>query len=450
MTVTQWIALGCALLAVLLFALAVLLARRIAELTADGRRLHAQNAHLAQENNRFRAEITGLQQRLRAVTAAAAGGAPDRAAYQAELDRQFAQLKQFQLDLERELADARRERDAALAELARLRSAPEPSPAPPGAMPPLATAGPSGPADAAAGQIPAALDPVPDTEVDAGDQGGFLIRAASLRGPRHRRAAVPRKDAFLLRSFDGRFRRPFTLAVVAAGDPAGAWAQLAARTTCLSLATQLGSQARTLEEVLRDGGGEELLGELLHTVVEGTAESLTHLARSRNAAPAAAATDFVAVLSPMGDMPVRRHLVFGTGPCAVSRLRGGAWQTVFTPAAPAAPAAPGGSPPARTPEAASAALRHGVVDTEQGDVLAVCGPSVAELLHDGDVQEFLARQWSDGAPHLPEFLWQLGVAVRGATADRTAVCLWEFGRVADVRLSAPSRAAWSEPAPAGG
>ncbi|MGP3999652.1 protein phosphatase 2C domain-containing protein [Streptomyces sp. 8N706] len=440
----DWITVGSTLLSLILMVLLALSVRRTRRLMGGEQRLGREVAALREQHRELAASrpdpraLEALRHQLAAAQELSTGQAQ-----QAQRD------ERLQQDLRRQLSVAQVQRDAAQEEAERLRNrplpeppaAPEPPPVLPGTMPPLAAAGASGTAEPMAGQVPAGLDPVPDTEVDAGDQGGLLLRAASVRGARHRRAAVHRKDAFLLRSYDGRFRRPFTLAAVAAGDPAGEWAQIAARRTCLSLADQLGSLAQTVERVVEGDGDEDLLRELLHTVVDGTVESLSHLARSRNAAdPSDAATEFIALLSPVGDTDSRRHLVFGVGPCAAIRLRDGEWEVVFTPA-PAEASGGAAERSERTVQDTSEALRHGFVETLPGDVLAVCSPAAARLLLDQDAREFLAEQWSDGAPHLAEFLWQMGVHVRGATADRTAVCLWEFGSVAQVRRSGPSRAA---------
>ncbi|MGW4028890.1 hypothetical protein ACWEFL_06120 [Streptomyces sp. NPDC004838] len=300
-------------------------------------------------------------------------------------------------------------------------------------VPELPTAGPGAETDTGSGQVPADLDPVPDTEADGGDQGALRIRAASVRGLRHRRAAVPRRDAFVLRSYDGRFNRPFTLAALAAGNPVGNWAQIAARRTCLSLADQLAGQAGTLEQVL-SGGDHGVLRELLHSVVTGTADSLTRLAQSRNAASTASvATDFVAVLSPMGDTEERDHLVFGVGPCGALRLRNGRWERLPLPGTHANPAPSPFDRGGRT-------LWYGTASTVPDDVLVLCSPATLDLLQNTHVQDFLGDQWSAGAPHLPEFLWQFGVRTRGAAGDRTAVCLWDSGSVSRIGSAAPPAA----------
>jgi hypothetical protein len=348
----------------------------------------------------------------------------------AEAEARGRDADRYRADAESARADAdsaRTEAEALAQALALLRAETDAARVRP--VPALPTAGPGEETDSGSGQVPAGLDPVPDTEADGGDQGALRIRAASVRGSRHRRAAVPRRDAFVLRSYDGRFNRPFTLAALAAGNPAGTWAQVAARRTCLSLADQLAGHAGTLEQVLA-GGDPAVLRELLHSVVSGTADSLTRLAQSRNATPLIAATDFVAALSPMGDTGRRSHLVFGVGPCGALRLRDGRWERLPLPGTDAGPAP-------RPFDRGGRTLWHGTAETVPDDVLVLCTPATLDLLRNTHVQDFLADQWSSGTPHLPEFLWQFGVRTRGAADDRTAVCLWDAGFVSRLTAAGP-------------
>ncbi|MEU6339333.1 protein phosphatase 2C domain-containing protein [Streptomyces sp. NPDC046977] len=269
--------------------------------------------------------------------------------------------------------------------------------------------------------VPGALalgrDGVHDTVVDGADLGPLHVRGGSLRGGRHRADQRFRRDAFLTRTLP-EFPRPTLLSAVAAGNPLGLWSRTAAELLCESLGTQLDAFAKPLDTALADDASPETVTDLLRTALRGTANSLERLGHRHQADTRDVSADVLAVLSPLGETPVRRHLVLGTGTGVAFLLRDGAWHPVLELSESTA-WSPGRALPA------GCELRHRSVHTRPGDVLVLCTGATAELIRRPDVAKHLADAWTVGSPDLLGFLQQSAFRTAAADTDRTLVCLWE-------------------------
>lgn len=260
-------------------------------------------------------------------------------------------------------------------------------------------------------------DSVPDTVVDGADLGSLRVRGTSQRGGRNRADQRFRRDAFLTRILP-EFPRPTLLSAVSAGHPLGRWSQAAADLLCESLATQIGAFAKPLESALASDESAEAVTDLLRTALRGTAGSLERLAHRHQAEAEDVSADVLAVLTPLGQTSVRRHLVLGTGSGVALLLRDRSWHPVLElgpdTAWTTARALPTGC-----------ALRHQSVDTRPGDTLVLCTGATAELVRSPEVAKFLAEAWRPGAADLVGFLQQTAFRTTGGDTDRTLVCLWE-------------------------
>ncbi|MFD9002284.1 protein phosphatase 2C domain-containing protein [Streptomyces sp. NPDC059582] len=260
-------------------------------------------------------------------------------------------------------------------------------------------------------------DSVPDTVVDGADLGSLRVRGTSQRGGRNRADQRFRRDAFLTRILP-EFPRPTLLSAVSAGHPLGRWSQAAAGLLCESLATQLGAFAKPLESALASDESAEAVTDLLRTAIRGTAGSLERLAHRHQAEAEDVSADVLAVLTPLGQTSVRRHLVLGTGSGVALLLRDRSWHPVLElgpdTAWTTARALPSGCE-----------LRRQSVATRPGDTLVLCTGATAELVRSPEVAKFLAETWRPGAADLLGFLQQTAFRTTGGDTDRTLVCLWE-------------------------
>ncbi|GAA1232850.1 hypothetical protein GCM10009665_23880 [Kitasatospora nipponensis] len=279
-------------------------------------------------------------------------------------------------------------------------------------------------------ELPLGRDTAADSVVDGADLGALVVRAASVRGDRHREEKEHRRDCALLRLVDG-FGAPVLLSSVAAGAPDGELSQSAATAACRALALQLGHYAPTLRERLFDPRADVELAGTLKVACQGVARSVRLVALGAGAEQADRAaevggqadTSLLAVLSELGDRESRRHVAFGVGDGVVLRLRsaqdGWEWQTLFEPAAGARALRLPGSPEG---------VGWARFDTVPGDTVVVATRPVAELLQRADLAHWFARRWGGRQPYLTAFLSDLNIRVRSTGGDRSLACLWDFGQ----------------------
>ncbi|MET8679572.1 hypothetical protein ABZW18_18860 [Streptomyces sp. NPDC004647] len=275
--------------------------------------------------------------------------------------------------------------------------------------------------------LPLERDTAADTVVDGADLGPLRVRATSQRGGRNRTDQRHRRDGLLLHTFRG-FARPVLLSVAAAGNPVGQWSQAGAVLASKSLVTHLHTFAGPLEAALSGDGGQDTVTDLVRSTLRGAAKNLDRLADRHQVSPEQVSTEIVALLTPLGDAVGRRHLMFGAGSGEVLLHRQGRWSTAGS-----AVTGEGAGPVADTaswradralPVGESAAYWR-TFETGPGDLVLVCTGATAQLFRRPETADFFAEVWSDGIPDLHQFLWQTGVRVPGAEADRTLICLWE-------------------------
>jgi Protein phosphatase 2C len=270
--------------------------------------------------------------------------------------------------------------------------------------------------------LPLGLDATPDSIADGADLGPLLIRAASIRGDRNRLDARFRGDAFLLHAFEGRFPRPVLLSVVAEGMGYGGWASAGADRLCRSLATALDERAGGISTTWSEGSETNVLHNLLRSATQAAVLPLRELAKIKNTP---LPTEFTAVLTPLGDVARRQHLIFGVGRGMVWRVRGDNWEVPYP--------APDSSPSSASLPDEPEAVTWATVETEPGNTLLLCTGSMGKLTQRKLVQDFLTKAWSQGTPHLTEFLWQMTFRAPTAMDDRTVIGLWDYGTSAAVR-----------------
>jgi hypothetical protein len=304
-------------------------------------------------------------------------------------------------------------------------------------------------------ELPLGRDTVADSIVDGADLGPLVVRAASVRGDRHRQDQEHRRDTVLLRMVEG-FGVPVLMSSVAAGAPGGTLSQTAASSACRALTLQLGHYASSLRGRLFDPSRDAELAGTLHVALHGVARSVQLVARGaaadlpseeRPAGDQHVSTSLYAVLSALGDRETRAHIVFGVGDGVVMRLRvedgEWAWSTVFEPDAETRlrrlPADPEGFSWARFTSA-------------PGDLVVLATRPVAELLQRKDLGEWFAQRWGNHQPYLTSFLSDVNIRVHSTGGDRSLACLWDFGEARHAEESARrpvSEGAPEEPAAPG-
>ncbi|MFJ3233866.1 protein phosphatase 2C domain-containing protein [Streptomyces sp. NPDC086787] len=362
-----------------------------------------------------------------------------RAAVQAS-DARAEQALAQQASAERELTAIRAARAAAEAEVRLLKKRLEEVE---DAVPPTARAS----TPAVPRELPLGRDSAADSVVDGADLGPLVVRAASVRGARHREDREHRRDAVQLRLAAG-FGAPVLLSAVAAGDPDALLSQSGATAACRTLVTQLSSGANLFTNGPFAEDDDPSIGPALRSVLAGVANSVRLVARANTAGVVTArddahvTTSLYGLLSELGDRRERRHLVFGIGDVALLRLRvegepGNAprWTTLVTPD----PALASRRLPGVAPDG-SDIVRLRVV-TRPGDVLVLASGPMAQLLGREEVAEWFARRWHGRQPFLTTFLSDVNANIADKGGDRSLVCLWDHGHAA--ALTGAGAARWS-------
>ncbi|MFC1416603.1 protein phosphatase 2C domain-containing protein [Streptacidiphilus cavernicola] len=322
-----------------------------------------------------------------------------------------------------ELRDARREAAEAaslrrqLAELTRAAADAADTAPPPG---------PGADSPAVPRELPLGRDAVADSVVDGADLGPVVVRAASVRGDRHRVGKEHRRDAVRLRLLDG-FGGPVLFSAVATGSPRGEWSRSGAERACEGAIDQLDHFGRAVGDRLFDPAAAAEVKRVLQLAALGVAGSIRSLARELDrtgtdgsADDAAVETGLTCLLSRLGDGVRREHLAFGVGEGAVLRLRAGAWERVHDVA---------GVEQGRTALLPRDAERLTWTRFESlpGDLVLVCSRPMADLLDRDDVGAWFAERWQGRRPYLTTFLSDVNVRVRSPGEDRSVVALWDYG-----------------------
>ncbi|MGW0583666.1 protein phosphatase 2C domain-containing protein, partial [Streptomyces sp. NPDC002920] len=276
-----------------------------------------------------------------------------------------------------------------------------------------------------------------DSVVDGADLGPLVVRAASVRGARHREDRQHRRDAVQLRLVDGA-GAPVLLSAVAAGVPGAPLSQSGATAACRALVTQLSSGASPFGDGPFGAGDDASVTSALRAVLAGVANSVRLVGRANTAGvvsggeDAQVATSLYGLLSQLGDRRERQHLVFGVGAARLLRLRAEddpaddapRWTPLVTPDAE--------SSVCRLPDVAEdgSDVVWQRVSTRPGDVLVLASGPMAQLLDRQDVADWYVRRWYGRQPFLTTFLSDVNANIRDGGGDRSVVCLWDHGHTA--------------------
>lgn len=292
-------------------------------------------------------------------------------------------------------------------------AAPEP-PRPPAPEPLLDLAAPSA--------LPNVADSEPDSTVDGARLGRLVVRAAATRGELNRLDGLARRQAAAT-TLLSRFSPPVLLSAVAAGLPSRDHSQLGAVQACKTLHGQLNERATALaldaawkDAETRSAVADDELRRLLRAATVEVGKSLTLAAKGRNLEPETVATSLTFLLSRLGDVPRRRHLVVGVGSGALLRVSGdGKMPAEYEEAA---------EPLATLPENPDL-LSWRTVETGPGDVLVLCTGTTAAFLKRERDKGGPVIDWHGGMPDLVRFFWYLNQQDT-AREDHAAVALWEL------------------------
>lgn len=257
--------------------------------------------------------------------------------------------------------------------------------------------------------LPRDGEPSADTVLDGAVAEPLTIRAASVRGDRHRLDMTLRRDAFAFRTLDG-WPEPVLLSVVAAGRPDGERSHLAAADACASVVTALEKFPAQITDPWRAAEWPELTSRLTD-VMAAVGTHLVRRAKPAKVDPAEYTVEITCLLTELrSEQPHRRHLAFGVGTGDLLVLNGGRWR-----------GRPDPSSPAGDPDSLPTCIRPWLQPFGAGPgdaLLLVTGPT-ARHLRDGGT-----AGW-DRPRDLHEFLWQLSSG-RDTSADRTAVGVWDL------------------------
>jgi Protein phosphatase 2C len=283
--------------------------------------------------------------------------------------------------------------------------------------------------------LPIGREAVPDSVVDGADLGPLVVRAASVRGSRHREDREQRRDAVSLRLVDG-FGAPVLLSTVAAGAAQAPLSQTGADAACRALSTRLTAGALASGVAAFARNRDAALEAALRSALAGAAESVRLVARANAVgsggadADQQAGTSVFALISQLGELDERQHVLFGTGDAVLLGLRAGdpgdsagsVWETLFEPKS----EVQGALLPGRSGE--SGELQWARVTSRPGDLLVLASRPMAELLRLQGPGAWFARRWRNGSPQLVTFLADVNANVRSTGGDRALACVWDRGR----------------------
>lgn len=226
---------------------------------------------------------------------------------------------------------------------------------------------------------------VPDTVLDGSDLAGLRVRAASVRGERHRAQSRPRQDAFGLWEREG-----WLLACVADCVGSQPRSHLGAQEAC-----------RLLGEL---PCGEHLIDEIN--------DRLVSFAEDRAIAPVHVSTTLTAALV---ERDTGRCVLLCVGDSPVWLVRGGQWQPLLGHRQP-------GTATDALPSPAPRFTRTEVL-LEPGDLLLLCTDGLGDVLREPGRRHWLAERWRQ-VPGWAEFCAHMHLANAEHDDDRSAVCVW--------------------------
>ncbi|MDT0326864.1 protein phosphatase 2C domain-containing protein [Nocardiopsis lambiniae] len=260
---------------------------------------------------------------------------------------------------------------------------------------------------------------VPDTVVDEADYERVRLRAASLRGDKHRYEGRTRQDAFGMYEVEHRGER-FVLLCVADGvgsrSRSHRGAAYASRCFRAAVAEHIG------EIIVRDASmadvrewGRRMLGIVARGMIDFA---------DKEGFPAEdlSTTLTVSLIHGISGSGPAWYMTWGIGDSPVFLLRDGVWEP--------RPGASDGDPiivDTRTDALPGRVSTVHMTDgtLAPGDVLVLCTDGLAGPMAADAVADRLAEWWGSGrVPGRMEFAWQLDFQAKSYSDDRTAVCVW--------------------------
>ncbi|WP_436885178.1 protein phosphatase 2C domain-containing protein [Nocardiopsis dassonvillei] len=290
--------------------------------------------------------------------------------------------------------------------------APEAVPAPRGFVPPPVLTRPVNSLHHAR-ELPGQEWAVPDTVIDEADYEGLHLRAASLRGDKHRYERSTRQDAFGLHEIEHSGHR-FVLACVADGVGSRPRSHRGAAYVCRMLHNVVAENMESLGEDVQEGG---------RRVVGVLARGMIDLAGREHFPADELSTTLTAVLIRVPEGEGRApYLTMSVGDSPLFRLKDGVWRPLNVE-----PDEDGLILDTRTDalpdQASTVVVQTGELDL--GDVLMLCTDGLSGPMGAPAVAEQLADWWGAGpVPGRMEFGWQLDFQAKSYNDDRTAVCVW--------------------------
>lgn len=259
-----------------------------------------------------------------------------------------------------------------------------------------------------------------DSVVDGFIAGRFAVRAASVRGDRHRHLGSPRQDA-MTAALLGTVERGVVLGVVADGVGSAELSHHGATVACATVVAALLEEASTLEAALSTGDKDSLFYHAVH-VVDEVASEIEIEAQRLGSDPAALSTTLRVVLLPTGVSPWR--VAFSVGDGETYRLIDGKWSAIgrrressdaviHTTAVDALPGC-------------ASRMRFGMWEAVPGEIAVTCTDGLSQPLKDPDFSDYLAKEWSTGElPGTLRFMWQMQSRLRTYDDDRAVICVWD-------------------------
>jgi hypothetical protein len=263
-------------------------------------------------------------------------------------------------------------------------------------------------------KLPAAEPALHDTVVDYAAVGDLQIRAASVRGARHRVGRTPRQDAYgLAATPDGRF----VVAAVADGVSGAPDSHIGAH-WAVTHGTQIAVDRLSVSADVDGLDAAELGAEIAAAVASSAHDSLLRAGREVELADVGdqVATTLVVAVVPVDATHGRRVWFARVGDSSACLLGDGGWRRVFTePSSAATPALP----------ASFAHVEQATVHAEPGEAVLLMTDGIDKPLGSGrgEVGRYLSEHWCR-APDPLEFVRQAQFERKTFDDDRTAVGLW--------------------------
>ena len=265
-------------------------------------------------------------------------------------------------------------------------------------------------------QVPGSA--VPDTILDGADLDRLLIRAASLRGDRHRYEAIVRQDSMSVWQVGDAVTEAVLVCV---GDGVGSerLSHRGAAEACRFLRDAISPNVSGLFKASTKGQVKPIWANMAREI----GDRICAVADDLRVKPQALSTTLAGALVELNpaDPLSRRFVILSIGDCAAFLLR----DRVFLPLL---ADSHDNTIISSLTHALPASVGEVDVDTgtiAPGEMLIVCTDGMSNPMRNEDVRDQLADWWGDGqVPGIPEFGWQMSYRAKSYDDDRTAVCVW--------------------------